>query len=152
MRLVYGVRGPLERVESHLVHNVGKGYLHPDDSNERKKLLKQAINVSNYDLQMQRYEAHFGRDQLHILVLDELKRDPKSTMRGIFGFFGINETFEVTSIPARPRKFKNVVNHVALTEDERGWAAEQLLGPIRRFEERYGVRVWDGSGEPRQSR
>jgi hypothetical protein len=144
MRLVYGVRGPLERVESHFVHNAGKSYLDPGDSDGRRKLLKQAVNVSNYDLQMQQYEPHFGRHQIHVIVLDDLRRDPQSTMRRIFAFFGIDDTFDVTVIPPRPRKFKNPVTQVALTGQERAWAAEQLLGPIRRFEERYGVRVWDG--------
>jgi hypothetical protein len=152
MRLVYSVRGPLERMESHLVHNVGKGYLDPGDSNARSKLLKQAISVSNYDLQMQQYEAHFGRHQVHVIALDQLKREPQATLRRIFGFFGIDETFEVTVLPPRPRTFKTQVTDVSLTEEERAWASAQLLGPIRRFEERYGVRVWDGNAETKPSR
>ncbi len=56
MKLIYGVRPPIERIESHFVHNAGKDYYDPTNEEEREILLKQAINVSNYELQISQFE------------------------------------------------------------------------------------------------
>lgn len=144
MRLVYGVRGPIERVESHFVHNAGKGYLDPSDPEDRQKLLEFAVNVSNYEFQLARFEAHFPIEAIHIQVLSDLLAQPVDTMRATFAFLGIDDAVEVERIPRRPRRFKNDISHVALTEEERQFACSALREPTARFEKRFGIHLWDG--------
>lgn len=139
LRLVYGVRSPVERVESHLIHNAGKGYLDPHDAKQRNDLLKQAVNVSNYDLQISQYERYFPPEKLYVLVLDQLKTNPISAMKGIFLFFGIDETAPLEVIEPRPRAFKKDIDCIGLTDAERSWAEKELTDATVRFEEKYSV-------------
>ena len=144
LRLLYGVRGPIARIESHFIHNAGKGYYDPEDAEAREKLLRQAINVSNYELQMQQYERFFSPAQLLIIVTDELISSPSTVLAAVCEFLGVDPRFSFEQIPRRPRKFKHDHSRAKLTESERVTASEALREPTHRFEAAYQVTIWDG--------
>ncbi len=144
MRLIYGVQDPLARVESHFIHNTGKGYLNPHDATERRKLLEQAVNVSNYDLQVARFERYFSHYQLMVLRTRDLISRPMEVLEAICDFLGIDSSYEFEKISRRPRRFKHDFEAALLTDAEKSWAASLLREPIMRFQERYDVVIWDG--------
>ena len=91
--VIYMVRDPIERILSHYLHNVGGGYetrpleaalADPDSS---------YIARSRYAMQLQPYWRTF--DHPRILVLDnaDLGERRAETMRRVFGFCGVDESF-----------------------------------------------------------
>jgi len=145
MRLIYGVRPPIERIESHLVHNAGKAYLDLDDKEERSRFLTQAINVSNYLMQIKRFERFFSAHQLIVTETDALIKKPEKTLARICEFLGVDASHRFDPIPRRPRKFRQDISGVKLTEEEIRIASQALYEPTKIFEDKYGLQLW-GSG------
>jgi hypothetical protein len=52
------------------------------------------IEEGMYYDQLQRYYALFPRENILVLLFDEIKSDPKSIMRQIFEFIGVEPDFE----------------------------------------------------------
>lgn len=144
MKLIYGVRPPLERIESHFIHNAGKGYFNPTDPLARIKMLQQAISVSNYEQQVVSYEKYFSPQQLHIMDTRALIAQPQQTLQQICQFLGVDDKFHFEIIARRPRLFKQDTSAVSLTVAERVLASRALYEPIKRFEQRYNLKLWDG--------
>lgn len=144
MKLIYGVRPPLERIESHFIHNAGKGYFDPMDQLARIKMLNQAINVSNYERQILSFENYFSPSQIYIMDTRLLIAEPKQTLKQICNFLEVDDDFEFELISRRPRVFKQDTSCVKLTVAERLLASRALIEPIKRFGERYGIELWDG--------
>lgn len=144
MRLIYGVRPPIERIESHFIHNAGKGYYDPENQEERNKLLKQAINVSNYLAQIDRFERYFSPHQLLVIETGNLIKHPQKTLSSIGEFLGVDAGFEFQPIPRRERKFKQDTSKLKLRDEEIQVASKALYEPIMTFEEKYGLQLWDG--------
>jgi len=46
-----------------------------------------------YHRQLQRYVDTFGRDQIKVYLLEDMKRDPEGVMKDLFGFLGVDDTF-----------------------------------------------------------
>uniref|UniRef100_B8HLJ3 Sulfotransferase n=1 Tax=Cyanothece sp. (strain PCC 7425 / ATCC 29141) TaxID=395961 RepID=B8HLJ3_CYAP4 len=58
------------------------------------------LRASFYAEDLQRYFDLFGRDQLKVLLYQDLKRDPVATLQSVFEFLGIDPTF----VPNMARK------------------------------------------------
>lgn len=142
--LIYGVRPPIERIESHFIHNAGKGYYNPEDGLERSKLLDQAINVSNYLMQIEKFERFFSADQIKIIETNDLIKRPQIVLSDICRYLGVDDKYAFETIPRRDRKFKQDISHIKLTDSEIEKASIALYEPTRIFEEKHGLKLWDG--------
>jgi hypothetical protein len=93
VRLVYMVRDPIERLLSHYVHNVGGGY--------EERPLEEAlaggggsyVQRSRYAFQLEPYLEAFGADRIAVVAQDELAGERDATLRRVFGFLGVDESF-----------------------------------------------------------
>lgn len=89
MKLIYVVRDPVDRIVSHYMHSVARGY-----SNEP---LERAVrhhglylNASRYYTQIIPYIRRFGREHVLILDFDDLKRDKRGTLETVTRFLDID--------------------------------------------------------------
>lgn len=144
MKLVYGVRPPLERIESHMIHNAGKGYFDPNNEEERNKLFHQAVLVSDYLVQLLRFEKYFSKNQIKVIETKKLILQPQAELSSICEFLGVSNSFEFEIIERRPRVFKNDITKFELTEQERKEASSLLYDNTRLFEEKHEISLWDG--------
>ena len=80
--LVYLMRDPIDRIVSHYIHNVAKGY--------ERRSLKEAIaetdnnhyvHTSRYFMQIQQFMEFYDRSQLMLFELDEISRDSTGVVR-----------------------------------------------------------------------
>ena len=92
-RLIYLVRDPLERIAAHWVHNYAKrrekGTLaetlaHPNTS---------YVTRSLYAMQLERFLAHYPREQVLVLQQSELRHRRIETLRRVFEFLGVDAEF-----------------------------------------------------------
>jgi hypothetical protein len=92
-RLIYMVRDPLDRLLSHYVHNVGGGY--------EERSLEEAlagdggayVDRGRYAFQLDPYLESFGSERILVVSQEELHGDRDATVRRVFGFLGVDETF-----------------------------------------------------------
>jgi hypothetical protein len=92
-RLIYMVRDPLDRLLSHYVHNVGGGY--------ETRSLEEAlagdggayVDRGLYAFQVEPYLESFGIERILVISQEELHDDRDATLRRVFGFLEIDESF-----------------------------------------------------------
>ena len=103
MKLVAVLRNPVDRAFSSYQHLV-RDDLEPLDFGpaldiepmriaENYALLYRYVDVGLYTEQLQRYEALFPREQLLVLLYDDLRADAEATCRQVFAFLGVEEGF-----------------------------------------------------------
>ncbi len=87
-RLIYIVRHPLERAESHWMHRVQHG-----DVRTFKKMLREypnLIDTSRYWTQIQLYRKYFGDDKILVLFFEDLKKNPEMVLEKCFTFLRVD--------------------------------------------------------------
>lgn len=95
VKLMYVLRDPLKRIESHWVHMVGAGRWRGDFSSALVDLdASPIVQTSRYWMQLEQYLAVFDREQIRVLSYEELARDPHAVVREVLEFIGLNPEFE----------------------------------------------------------
>ena len=92
-RIVYIVRDPLERIAAHWVHDYAK---RREKGGLRTTLLHPGASYvarSQYHLQLQRFCAHFDRDQILVLDSRDLLKRRLHTLRRLFEFVDVDPDF-----------------------------------------------------------
>ncbi len=111
-KLIYIVRDPFERLESHWLHYRRWGR----QALSFEKALGQHpqwIETSCYWLQIQTYRSHFPDDRILVLFLEEMRRDPARTVSDCLRFLGVD-------VAASPSQFDSVRNESEGRMVERG--------------------------------
>lgn len=99
MRILYMVRDPVDRVESHLVHRYLKGRI--DEPSVRDVLTDPIyLDRSRYGLQLTQYLEVFARNAIHIVVLEELLAQPERVLGDVERFLGIEVLDPCPPVPA----------------------------------------------------
>ncbi len=86
-RLIYILRNPLDRIESHHTHAYARGWT---EQPLEDGVVEHHVDVSRYAMQLDRYLEHFDREAILLLDFEELERDPLTLMRRVCGFLEIN--------------------------------------------------------------
>jgi Sulfotransferase domain len=96
-RLVYIVRDPIERIVSHYLHQwYRKRRLNSSmdilvDPDEKRSL--HYIRTSSYYLQLSQYIEFYDISRILVISLEEMKRSRANTMRKVFQFLEVDDTF-----------------------------------------------------------
>ena len=96
-KLIYIVRDPVERLESawmwyraHGRHKLGQRAFPPLDRSVHE--VPGLIDASRYWHQLSLYRAHFAEEQILVLFLEDMRRDPVVTLGQAFDFVGVDPT------------------------------------------------------------
>ncbi|MCB9103912.1 MAG: sulfotransferase [Anaerolineales bacterium] len=103
VKLIYMVRNPIERTESHWLHSAIMGW--PSDVPDFDNAVRNYgmfLNTSRYWSHINRYRAFFADAQIHVIFFEDFVRDPKHIMRQAFEFIRVDPNFEVIE-PNKPR-------------------------------------------------
>ena len=95
-KLIYMLRDPVDRVVSHYVENLTRWResrsfetVVANIENEKQEF----IECSSYHLQLLQYLKHFSQDDIHIVILERLSKNPKAELKRVFRFLGVDENF-----------------------------------------------------------
>lgn len=89
LKLIMVMRDPLERIYSHLRHNIALRVIRPDDA-ERAVFADPAyIAISDYAMQLEPWVETFGTSALHCLSLSRLRDHRQQVLQDISAFLGI---------------------------------------------------------------
>lgn len=105
MRLIAILRNPVDRAYSNYLHNLRRGTEPVDDFMKAIQLEAERIKdgwdfsfhyaaKGFYHEQLQRYYDVFDRDQLKVVLLDDLRKNPLETMRQLFAFLQVDTNFQ----------------------------------------------------------
>jgi len=132
-KFIYIMRDPVERTISHYWHRVQWW-------GERRRPVEALLedphylSTSDYAYQLRTYLRHVPRERVYVLTLEELVADPLTQLRALFGWLGVDPTFQ----PALHGAFTNPTP--ATVEQARGFG---LLNRMRKSPvyARIGARV-----------
>src|SRR5690606_2063371 len=140
-RLIYILRNPLERIESHIAHNIAQGRWTADNWR-----LNHVVNVSAYSRQLAKFESAGLLDDILLLDFADLTADPVGFAYRVHDFLGLQRV--------RPRSVerRNVrkVNGRFLRPDHLPRLRQLLQRDVQTLITRYGfepARSW-GIHEP----
>jgi hypothetical protein len=92
VRLIYIVRDPIERMRSHYLYALSRG----KESRPIERAFAEDpsyLDISRYAMQLEQYEPHFRREQLRLLDSRDLKHRRAETLRDVYRFIGVDDTF-----------------------------------------------------------
>jgi hypothetical protein len=90
-KIIFVVRDPLRRIESHIYHNILR------DRVIRKRLgdldyLENYILTSSYLYQINPFLAHFEKQNILVVQQEMMRQDPDQVIQKVFSFLGIEES------------------------------------------------------------
>jgi hypothetical protein len=94
-KLVYVIRDPFDRIESHY------NFMLQDPAWTRDITDERLVQTSNYYLYLTDYSRVFGRENLMILDYEALSADPRGTVNRVCGFLGLPEIPTIADASAR---------------------------------------------------
>lgn len=99
-KLIYIMRDPLERIESHARHvdgakmELGRRITEQRDHSLDAGISELSLAASSYASQIAHYERFHRDGRLMLLVLEDYSADPTGTLKQICRFLGIDEQFQ----------------------------------------------------------
>ena len=122
-KLAYILREPVDRIESHLAHNLSV--------NGKMTNLNHCIRTSRYARHLDRFTDQISRDHILLLDFDELQRKPAAILDRICDFLSIDRFLASAEIHnTRTVEFQ-------LDEPQRAKLARTLRPDVRRLINRY---------------
>jgi hypothetical protein len=126
-RLIYIMRNPVERIESHLTHSSTR------ERDVDGHLIEVALDTSRYARQLDAFAAEGLLEDMLLLDFDDLVADPQGVAHRVFDFL------ELPQVPVTLDKPHNVrrtdVKYTSSEDDKR--YAELLRDDVRQLIERY---------------
>jgi hypothetical protein len=92
-RLVYLVGDPIERVESQWHFAIANHAETRPFEDAIAGRYETYVAASRYATQLERFLPHFPQQRILVVDQHDLRRDRVATLRGIFGFLGVDESF-----------------------------------------------------------
>ncbi|PSO62529.1 MAG: hypothetical protein BRC39_05950 [Cyanobacteria bacterium QH_7_48_89] len=87
-RFIYIMRNPLARIESHISQDLGHGSLN------EPKILERHLAFSKYAMQLDAFAETFGRDQLCLVLLEDLQRKPEAVLSRVCQFLEVEPNYK----------------------------------------------------------
>jgi hypothetical protein len=151
-RIVFLLRDPIERAISHYWFSVENGVetlgmeeafaREHEENGERWHRLSMSpfayLRRGCYVDDIARYEALFGREQLHILIYEGLVRD-RGCFRGLCAWLGVSEDVRPEAPPRDPNL--RDTHGTVLSPDLREKLRDHFAQPTEKLARRYGVDV-----------
>lgn len=129
VKLLYIMRHPLRRIESHARHvqgarkELGQEISPRADHGLDAGLSPVNLAVSHYATQLDAFAEAHATGRLHCLTLERLKRDPEGTMADVLAFLELEPVPETAEVPQSNAAGTRTAAHPL-------WKAARQVGPL----------------------
>ena len=145
-KIIYIMRDPIKRIESHLVHSVTSSadnlaqYLAKKDT---FGYYKYHIGVSSYAMQLAQYTAHFPRCDILPLVFEDVFAKPNAALNKIWAFLDLPVPDDPIALGKRNvgQLLPEVICQPILPQVIREKAVELLRPDMEVLKEDWGVNI-----------
>ena len=96
IKLIVSYRNPVDALYSYYCH-VSNMYSLPGTFEETVSKRKDFIDSYRYALHTKRYLKYFLPEQMHFIIFDEIERDSRKVLEGLYEFLGVDRGFKTTS-------------------------------------------------------
>lgn len=127
-RIVYIMRDPVDRIESHIAHKIARGEW---ETGYDVEMLR---DTSCYGSQLEAYEAAGLLSDMLLLDFDELCREPLAVAGRVLEFLGL-DPIELKAVP--PQNTRRTERRFMTEEDAVKWR-DELSSDTRLLMEKYG--------------
>jgi hypothetical protein len=136
-RFLYVMRDPIERIESHVAHNIAKGRWTADDLDHP---FERGLEVSRYSHQLDRFAATLEgfRDRLLLIDFADVAEELPATMRRIERFLDLDPHDYRWLNPVNVRRSTHGADRFTLDEEHVRWLWERLDDEPAQLRSRYG--------------
>lgn len=93
-KIIYMVREPLERIQSHWVEMYSQG-LTMEPFNKAVLDDIQYVDASSYYAQYTKYKSFYGAENIQVIFYEDYKKDPSKVLADCFEFLGVDPEFKV---------------------------------------------------------
>ncbi|MCE3286038.1 MAG: sulfotransferase [Steroidobacteraceae bacterium] len=102
-KIMVSLRDPVERALSNHRHDVKERHLTGDDLSFERGLSNNPMYVEQglYATHLKRWLRYFPRDQVLVVLMDDIEADPGSVCRTVYRFLGVDESFLPQGFDAR---------------------------------------------------
>lgn len=107
-RFIYIMRHPFDRIKSHLRHLLSGGH------QKTVEVIEEHLAFSEYARQLDIYVKLFGRDRIHLLLLEDLQTDPQTELQKICKFLELDPDYQFKSFDLVMNSQKTLNLHPAL--------------------------------------
>lgn len=104
-KVVYLVRDPIERMQSHYLHEVANG----KQTRPLAEAMREGfgyIATSRYGFQLDAYLEHFDAARIHVVDATRLRQDREATVRGVLAFVGVDPGY----VPANLKRMAHTTD------------------------------------------
>ena len=94
-KIIIGLRDPVDRAYSD--YNMFHHYVSRDDSPTFEEAIRKNENYlksSRYAEDLERYLGLFGKDRVHCILLDDIKKDPNTVVSSLYAFLNVDSSFQ----------------------------------------------------------
>ena len=94
-KILVSLRDPVQRALSNHRHEVKEGHLTGDDLSFEYGLRNNPMYVEQgrYATHLKKWLRHFARDQVLVILMDDVEADPRGVCRKVYEFVGVDESF-----------------------------------------------------------
>lgn len=96
-KLIYLMRNPIERIESHYTHGQELGWKGTNKPLS-EEIDSHLIEVSRYARQIEEYYKRFSSDKILLLNFEDFKTDMHSLLRSVYCFLNVDPDYEFQTI------------------------------------------------------
>ncbi|MEX0322900.1 MAG: polysaccharide deacetylase family protein [Puniceicoccaceae bacterium] len=95
-KIIATVRNPVDRAFSHYWHEKKKAKIQFEfeEWHSNYDLFESWIATGFYSMHLDRFEKLFGRENMLVLVQEEMLENPKAALQSVFSFLGVDSEFE----------------------------------------------------------
>jgi Sulfotransferase domain len=130
-KFVYLVRNPLDRIRSHTIMGLARGWISFQDA---AKIDARRLDICRYHFQLQQFLRYFPREKILVLRYEDFVANPMSEFRKIMAHFEVN-----TDVPLEfplanwtEHEYLPLFMEKLLSQKSRPLNAEMILHEIRK--------------------
>lgn len=137
IKLILSFRDPAKRLFSHYLmnrHAGVDGFNHPFED-FLAEMSHPIFKVGQYAHYLKQWYEHFPSEQIHIVILEDLKSNPAQSIQNLYRFLGVNSEF-VPDEPGRVHNSAKAVTNPKLKHQVRSfanWLIDHNLGSVVKF-------------------
>ena len=112
-KIIYMMRDPIARIESHLAHDIGAGRIKKDEVQDAALRYRRYVDWSDYALQIEPWIRAFGREQVLPVLFEEFTINRTAVVQNVARFVGLDpELLPARSEISKPLGTRRIARNV----------------------------------------
>ncbi len=145
-KIIYMLRNPITRIESHLAHNISRGELDFKvfETGEWKNK-KHFFNLSKYYMQLEEYLKFFEKKDIILLSFEEMIKDYENFKIKLKKQLKLGDFYNLKPLDhANPRRLENNADKVKFSNSDKEYVKGILFDDLEKLKDKFNfnTEIW----------